>query len=55
MKTKEIIAAIEKKDAALHQARHLMKKWEEGFDIWDFCHDVDCWLLDVEEALGEKT
>jgi hypothetical protein len=54
MKTVEIIAAIGKKDSALHQARHLMEKWEEGFGIEDFCHDVDCWLLDVKEALGEE-
>jgi uncharacterized protein (DUF433 family) len=53
MKTVEIIAAIEKKDSALHQARHLLEKWEEGFSFEDFDHDVDCWLLDVKEALGE--
>lgn len=54
MKTEEIIASIEKKDSALHQARHLMEKWEEGFDMDDFHHDVTWWLLDVKEALGEK-
>jgi hypothetical protein len=53
MKTEEIIAAIEKKDDALHQARHLMEKWDMGFDMDDFGHDVACWLLDVGRALGE--
>lgn len=53
MKTEEIIAAMEKKDSALYQARHLLGKWEEGFSFEDFDHDVDCWLLDVKEALGE--
>ena len=54
MKTEEIIAAIGKKDSALYQARHLLEKWEEGFDMDDFYHDVECWLLDVKEALGEE-
>lgn len=54
MKTEEIIASVRMKDSALHQARYLMEKWEEGFGIEDFYHDVDCWLLDVKEALGEK-
>ena len=53
MKTEEIIAAMEKKDSALHQARHLLEKWEEGFSFEDFHHDVQGWLLDVKEALGE--
>jgi hypothetical protein len=30
MKTEEIIAAIEKKDSALHQARHLMENGRRG-------------------------
>lgn len=49
----DIVSAIAKKDSALLQARYLMEKWEEGFVIEDFYHDVDCWLLDVKEALGE--
>ena len=53
MKTEEIIAAMEKKDSALRQARHLLGKWEDGFSFEDFDHDVDCWLLDAKEALGE--
>ena len=53
MKTEEIIAAIEKKDAALHQARHLMEKWDEGFSIDDFHIDVAFLLADIGRALGE--
>ena len=54
MKTVEIIASIEKKDSALHQARDLLEKWEEGFSIDDFHIDVTLVLLDIVEALGEK-
>ena len=54
MKTEEIIAAIGKKDSALHQARHLLEKWEEGFSIDDFHIDVTLVLLEIVEALGEE-
>tara|TARA_R110000796_G_C14229358_1_gene395742 strand:+ start:332 stop:502 length:171 start_codon:yes stop_codon:yes gene_type:complete len=54
MKTEEIIASIRMKDAALRNARHLLKKWEEGFDMDDFYHDAEMGLLDIKEALGEK-
>jgi predicted nucleic acid-binding protein len=53
MKTVEIIAAIEKKDSALHQARQLLEQWERGFSIDDFDHDVTWVLRDIAEALGE--
>jgi hypothetical protein len=53
MKTEEIIAAIEKKDAALHQARHLLGKWDGGFSFDDFEADVTFLMLDIAEALGE--
>lgn len=53
MKTEEIIAAIEKKDSALYQARHLLERWEEGFSIDDSHIDVTVLLLDIAEALGE--
>lgn len=53
MKTEEIIAAIEKKDSALYQARHLLERWEEGVSIDDSHIDVTVLLLDIAEALGE--
>jgi hypothetical protein len=53
MTTVEIVSAIEKKDSALYQARHLLEKWDEGFDISDFYGDVTFLLLDIAEALGE--
>jgi hypothetical protein len=54
MKTVEIIAAIGAKDDALWQAKRLLEKWEEGFSIDDFCHDVTLVLIEIEEALGEE-
>ena len=53
MKTAEIIAAIEKKDSALHQARQLLEQWERGFSIDNFHYDVTWLLQDIAEALGE--
>ena len=48
-KTDEVL----KKDAALHQARHMLGKWDGGFSFDDFEADVTFLLLDIAEALGE--